>query len=96
MAIFWRDKIMAIDIETTYGTDASPAGADAVLAKQVTLSPMEGNDLDRELELPYFGSQGTIPVELHAKLAFEVELAPSGTAGTAPAWGKLLRACGCA
>lgn len=96
MAIFWRDKIMAIDIETTYGTDASPDGADAVLAKQVTLSPMEGNDLDRELELPYFGSQGTIPVELHAKLAFEVELAPSGTAGTAPAWGKLLRACGCA
>ena len=26
-------------------------------------------------------------------IAFEVELAPSGTAGTAPAWGALLRAC---
>lgn len=96
MAIFWRSKILALAIESTYGVDADPTGTDAILAKQVSLSPMEGNDLDRELELPYFGSQGTIPVELHMKLSFEVELAPSGTAGTAPAWGKLLRACGCA
>ncbi|MEL7166971.1 MAG: phage tail tube protein [Pseudomonadota bacterium] len=96
MALFWRDKILAVDIETTYGVDASPGGNDAVLATQVSLSPMEGQDLDRELELPYFGSQGTIPVELHMKLTFDVEIAPSGTAGTAPAWGRLLRACGCA
>ena len=27
---------------------------------------------------------------------FKVELVPSGTAGTAPAWGPLLRACACA
>ena len=96
MAIFWRDKILIMEIETTYGTDAAPSGAGAVLAKQVTLAPMEGQDLDRELELAHFGSQGTIPGELHSTLSFEVEIAPSGTAGTPPAWGDLLRACGCA
>lgn len=96
MAIFWRSKIIAVEPEATYGTDAAPNGASAVLAQQVSLSPMEGNDLDRELELPYFGTDGTVPTELHAKLSFRVELAPSGTAGTPPAWGKLLRACGVA
>ncbi|WP_436399305.1 phage tail tube protein [Roseobacter sp. S98] len=96
MAIFWRSKILLAEIETTYGTDAGPDGADGILAKEVTLSGMEGNDLDRALEQPYFGSQGTVPVELHARISFKVELAPSGTAGTAPPWGKLLRACGVA
>ncbi|GIT85405.1 phage tail tube protein [Roseobacter sp. OBYS 0001] len=94
--LFWRDKIIAAAIETTYGTDEDPGGADAIYAKEVSLTPMEGNDLDRELELPHFGSQGTIPVELHSKLSLKVELAPSGTAGLAPQWGPLLRACGVA
>lgn len=41
-------------------------------------------------------AQGTIPAELHSKITFKIELEPSGTAGTAPAWGPLMRACGCA
>lgn len=93
MPIFWRDKILLAKIEVTEGTDPTPTGSDAILVKNVSYTPMEGNDLSRELELPYFGDQGTVPVELRATLSFEVELAPSGTAGTAPAWGKLLRAC---
>ncbi len=93
MAIKWRSKILLAKIESAYGVDPTPTGANGILATQVTLTPMEGNDVDRELELPYLGAQGTVPVELHSKLAFNVELAPSGTAGTAPAWGPLLRAC---
>ncbi|MBW4708622.1 hypothetical protein KX928_12590 [Roseobacter sp. YSTF-M11] len=96
MAEFWEDKILAAAIEGTYGVDAVPTGSQAIYAKEVSLTPMEGNDLDRELELPYFGSQGTIPVELHSTLSFKVELAPSGTAGTPPPWGPLLRGCGVA
>ncbi len=76
------------------GTDPSPTGsANAVLATDVQLTPMEGNDVSRDLETPYLGAQATIPTELHSKLSFKVEMAPSGTAGTAPAWGPLLRAC---
>lgn len=92
----WRSKILLAMIETTYGVDPVPQAANGILAKDITLSPMEGNDVDRELELPYYGSTGTIAVNLHAMISFMVELAPSGTAGTAPGWGPLLRMCGLA
>lgn len=93
----WRKKIFLFKIETTYGVDSVPTpAANAILATDVTFRPMEGTDVNRALDLPYLGGQGTIPNELHAKFTFKVELAPSGTAGTAPAWGVLLRACACA
>lgn len=93
----WRKKIFLFKIETTYGVDAVPTPAlNAVLATDVTFQPMEGTDVNRNLDLPYLGGQGTIPNELHAKFSFKVELAPSGTPGVAPAWGSLLRACACA
>lgn len=95
--LLWRSKILLAKIETVYGTDSVPVAAtDGILATDVKLQPMEGSDVNRDLDLPYLGPQGTIPNELHAKLSFKVELAPSGTAGTAPKWGVLLRACGCA
>jgi hypothetical protein len=95
--IRWNTKILAAKIEATYGVDSIPTGAaNAILAKDVVWTPMNGNDVDRELDTPFLGQLGSIPSELHAKLSFKVELAPSGTAGTAPAWGVLMRACGCA
>lgn len=94
MPLKWNRKTILSKIETTYGTDAVPTGAaNAVLATNVSLSPMEGQDVSRELELVTLGAQPTVPVEMHAKLSFEVELAASGTAGTPPAWGPLLRGC---
>ncbi len=94
MALKWKDKILLAKLEASYGVDPTPTGAaNAVLATNITLSPMEGNDVSRDLETPYLGAQATIPTEVHAKLSFKVELSPSGTAGTAPAWGPMLRAC---
>lgn len=90
----WESKILLAKIESTYGTDPTPAGAtDAILATSVTLAPMEGQDVDRNLELPWTGDHRTIPAELHARLTFNVEMKPSGTAGTAPVWGTLIRGC---
>lgn len=92
--IFWRSKILLAKIEATSGTDAAPTGAlNGILATSVMLSPMEGSDVSRALELPYLSADPTIPTDLHRKLTFKVEMQPSGTAGTAPAWGPLLRAC---
>ncbi|WP_322895177.1 MULTISPECIES: hypothetical protein [unclassified Yoonia] len=97
MAQKWRNKIVLAKIEAAYGVDPDPTGAlNGVLATEVVLSPMEGSDVSRELETPYLGAQGTIVAELHRKLTLKVELVGSGTAGTAPAWGPLLRACGVA
>ncbi|WP_417726178.1 phage tail tube protein [Roseovarius sp.] len=96
MSLLWRHKVLLAKLETTYGTDAVPTGTDAILATDVRLSPMQGQDLDRNLDTPHGGPTGTIPVDLHRTISFKVELAGSGAAGTAPRWGRLLRACGCA
>lgn len=97
MALFWKEKLLLAKIEAVYGTDPVPTGAaNAILAKEVRLTPMAGQDVSRELERPYFGAQPTIPVELHRVLTFKVELAGAGAAGTPPAYGPLLRACGLA
>lgn len=97
MVLRWKSKVLLAKIEDTYGTDPIPTGAaNAILATEVRLSPMEGQDTSRELELPWMGAQGTIPTSLHAKLAFRCEATPSGTPGTPPAWGVLMRACACA
>ncbi|MEM5477172.1 hypothetical protein [Pacificibacter sp. AS14] len=94
MTKLFRKKIVLFKMEDTYGVDPNPTGAaNAILTKDFKFMPMEGNDVNRDLEQPYMGSQGTVATELHAKITFDVELSPSGTAGTAPAWGPLLRAC---
>lgn len=95
--LFYRQKVLTFKPETTYGTDAAPsASANAILCQNVRIMPMEGADVSRALDTPYMGAQPTIPNELHTKFTFEVELAGSGTAGTAPALGVILRACGLA
>lgn len=97
MALKFRKKVLLAKTEATYGTDATPAGAaDAVLASEITIRPMEGADADRGHDTPYLGANATIPYDLHMVMTFQVELAGSGTAGTAPAWGSLIRACGTA
>lgn len=97
MSIFWRHKVLLAKTDVTYGTDPVPtAAANSILAIDMKLMPMEGRDQSRELDLPNMGAQPTIPLDLMSKLTFKVELQPSGTAGTAPGWGPLLRACGCA
>ncbi len=95
----WKSKVLLAKIETTYGQDPAPTGAaDAILFRgnNVQLSPMEGEDVDRDLEMPTFGASEMIPVGLHQKLSFEVPLVGSGAAGTAPYYNVLLRGCGLA
>jgi hypothetical protein len=97
MPIFHRSNILLFRTEATYGTDPVPTGAaHAILAVDMKLMPMEGQDISRELGFPNMGAEPTIPVDVHSKLTFKVELAPSGSLGVAPSWGALLRACGCA
>ena len=94
MPKYWRLQALLAKAESTYGDDALPTGAlNAILAQNVRLSPMEGEDVVRDHAVPWLGARPTIPAALHAKLAFEVELKGSGTAGTAPAFGALLKAC---
>lgn len=92
--MYWKKKVILAKIETTYGTDPTPTGAaNAILATNVSLNPMEGEDVSRNLERPYFGGQQQLPVGLNSTLSFDVEMVGSGALGTAPGWGVLMRAC---
>jgi hypothetical protein len=94
MALKSRRTALLAVIETVYGTDAVPTGADnAVLVRNVSLTPMETQMADRTLVRPYFGSNEQLPGAISAMLEFEVEMAGSGAAGTAPAYGTILRGC---
>lgn len=90
----WKSKTLLAKIETVYGTDSVPtAAANAILATDVSISPMEGQDVVRNLERPQMASDPSIPAGLFATMTFSVELVGSGALGTAPAWGPLMRAC---
>lgn len=97
MPKYWKSKTVLVKMETTYGTDPVPTGAaNAILCSNVTWSPMEGTDVVRNLERPFFAAAPTLPAELRCVISFDVELVGSGTLGTAPGWGPLMRACAAA
>lgn len=94
MTIRWRNKVILAEIEDVYGTDPVPVAANAILLTDVALSPMEGEDINRNLDQGFLGNQETLPSSLYAKLTGSTELAGSGAVGTAPAWGPLIKAAG--
>lgn len=97
MPVYFRQMVLLAKIEAAYATDPTLTGAsNSILAKNVTLRPMEGQDVSRDLISAYLGGQATIPAGLNVVIEFATELAGSGEAGTAPAWGVLLRAGGAA
>ena len=87
-----KKTLILAKLETTQGTDAAPAAADALLISDATFS-VEYDNKDRNLIRPTMGHGGTLVGTRHLKIDFSVELAGSGAAGDAPAWGRLLLAC---
>lgn len=95
MALLKRKAVITAKIETVYGTDAAPTeAANAILVSDLTVDPMDMKTVSRDLLRQYFGNSEQLPTEIFSKASFSCEIAGSGTAGTAPAWGVLLRACG--
>lgn len=95
MALLARKRVILAKIESTYGTDASPTGsANAILVRNLDVTPLDAEIVSRDLVRPYFGNYDQLIAAQKVGVSFEVELQGSGTAGTAPAYGPLLRACG--
>ncbi|MQW90138.1 phage tail tube protein [Sinorhizobium saheli] len=95
MTRFIRNIAALAKPEVTYGVDAAPTGAaNAMLLVNARIDPLLGEEVNRELTLPYMGHQGAILVGDYVRMTAELEIAGSGAAGTAPAGGVLLRACG--
>jgi hypothetical protein len=95
MAISDRFELVLVKIESTQFTDPTPTpAANAILVKNVKATPLRTETENRNLQRAYFGGSEDIPVLEESMLEFDVELQGSGTAGTAPAFGPLLKAAG--
>lgn len=94
MALLTRKRLILIKEETTYGTDSSPAAANAVLVKDLSIVPQQSDVVSRDLIRPYLGASEQLLSNTRVECTFSVELAGSGTAGTAPRYGAALKACG--
>ncbi|RCW77816.1 phage tail tube protein [Paracoccus lutimaris] len=94
MARLFRKLAILCGVEATYATAAAITAANAVIGTNVSFTPLEAEEVNRDLYLPYLGNQGIILAGKHARLEFDVEVAGAGAAGTAPLYGDLLRICG--
>lgn len=94
MPLLARKRIITAKIEGTYGTDSVPTGAEAILVRNLSVTPQESDFASRDVIRPYLGNSEQLPAGIRAMAEFEVEMQASGTAGTAPGYGSLLRACG--
>ena len=96
MPLLSRKRLLLAKLETTVGTDPTPVvGSDAILVRNIEVSPLEVDTVNRELIRPFLGQADQLLAQQRVLVNFEVELAGSGTAGTAPAYGPLLQACRC-
>jgi hypothetical protein len=94
MPLYTRKRLILAEIESTYGTDPSPTGAEAILVRNLEITPLQSETVSRNLVRPYLGQSDQLLAQTRVEITFEVELAGSGTAGTAPAYGPVLRSCG--
>jgi hypothetical protein len=89
-----RKRLLLAKIESVYGTDPTPAATDAVLVSALEVQPLQLELKDRELILGYLGNTEMVVGQRLVSVSFDVEIAGSGTAGTAPKWSALMQACG--
>lgn len=89
-----RKRLIQVKKESTYGTDSSPAGTDALLVRNLEITPIEADIVSRDLIRPYLGNSPQLLANSRVSITFQVELSGSGTAGTAPRFGSILQACG--
>lgn len=93
--ILIRNHAVLAKVETTSGTDAVPtASANAIKVQNFQITPLEMAVAKRQTAQPFLGNTQAIVVSYFTRTEFEVELAGSGAAGTAPQWAPLMIGCG--
>lgn len=91
----WDKKAVVLKAETAYGTDAAPTGAaNWYEARNVSLTSFDVETAERNIIENWLGHSGKIVASKWSKLSFEIAIAGSGAAGTAPKWGAMLLGCG--
>jgi len=92
-----RKVFLLAEEESTYGTDPTPVGGtNAIQVFNISLAPTESANVQAAAFQGFLGnsSRGTLVANKRVSATFDVEIGGSGAAGTAPAFGPLLKACG--
>jgi len=94
MSLLTRKRLILLKKESTYATDSTPVGTDAVLVRDLSVTPLQSDVVSRDLIRPYLGASEQLLANTRVECQFTVEMAGSGIAGTAPRYGGALQACG--
>ena len=90
-----RKRSILTKAESSYGSDPTPTGsANYVQVIDLNIEPIVSDEVSRDLIRPYMGNYEVIPANTRVNVTFDVEMAGSGSAGTAPKYGAILKACG--
>lgn len=90
-----KNMVLLAKQEVTPGVDPTPTpAANSILVRAAMPQMINAEFVERNNLRGYKGNFGQLAVGVHREFEFEVELAGSGAAGTAPKWAPLLMACG--
>ncbi|CAA0103586.1 phage tail tube protein [Zhongshania aliphaticivorans] len=79
-----QEQVIALKVESTYGTEAAPAGAQALLVHDITVRSLEGDVAELNNMVGFLGHQGSARINTYCSVEFGIYLAGSGEAGVAP------------
>lgn len=90
-----KRELIAVKVESTQGTDATPTAADdAILVESLSWNFANARMIERGATKPTLGKLQSIHAGTLIEVSFDVEVKGAGSAGAAPECGPLLRACG--
>jgi hypothetical protein len=94
MPLRTRKRLILAKLEgSNYGTDSSPAAANAIRVTNLDITPVSPSVVSRDLIRGFLGASPTLVAENSVACTVEVEWTGGGAAGTAPQWGVLALAC---
>lgn len=93
---YWRNRLALVKAEDTYNTNPTPAPTDALLFTELDIEPLALELAERETIQASMGNRPSVVTRRSVPVKATVEMAGSGTKGTAPRWGPLLKAAGMA
>ena len=97
MAKLTRKKTILVKKEASYAASTTPTGsANALRVSDLSIEPVMSDEVSRSLIRGYLGNQQVLLSNTRVKVNFDVEMAGSSSAGTAPKYSDALLACGMA
>ena len=97
MPLLTRKTWLLAEIESSEGSDPTPVGgSNAIQVTNVDITPIEADAVQAPALQGFLGNstRGTVLANKRVSVSFSTELSGSGAAGTAPAYGPLLKSAG--